>query len=144
MISGFNKNGIIVQMFLCRLYNLNHHLECFQRVFPLCCLSGKHNCICSVVYRIGNIRHFCSCRTRITHHRIQHLCCSNNSLKVVITFLDDHFLEMWHFLCRDLYTKISTCHHDTISRTDNLINILNTFCVLYLCNDWNIRSAEFF
>ena len=121
-----------------------HHLQCFYRVFSLCSLSGQHHCICSVINSICNVCHFRSCRTWITDHGIQHLSCCNNSLEVIITLLNQHLLQVWHFLCRNLNTHISSCYHDTICSTDNLINIANSFCILNLRNDRNIRCIQFF
>ena len=123
---------------------MNHHLKRFQRIFPLRRLSWQHYRICSVIYSIGNICNFRSCRTRITHHRVQHLGCRNNCFKVHITFLNNHFLKIRNFFCRNFYSKISSRNHNPVCSTDNFINIFNSFCILYFCNNRNIWRTEFF
>ena len=45
---------------------------------------------------------------------------------------------MWNFLWRNFYTKVASCYHNSISRFDNFINIINTFTVLNFGNDCNM------
>ena len=138
----FLKHAIVIQMFLCLLNDMNHHLKCLKWVFTLCRLSGKHYSICSVIYGVRNVCYLSSCRTWITHHRIKHLCCCDNCLELIVTFLDHHLLKIWKFLCRNLNSEVSTGNHDTICCTNDLIDIADSFFILNLCNNRNVRSSE--
>ena len=134
---------LIIQVRLCGLCNLHHHLQCFQRIFTSCSLTGKHNSICTVVNSIGNVCHLCSCRTWIANHGIQHLGSSNNRNIVLIALADDHFLDIRNLTRRNLHTKITSGNHNTICSLDDLINIFNAFGILDFGNDSNIMSAIF-
>ena len=131
-------------MLLRILNDMNHHLKRLQRVFTLCGLSRKHNRICSVVNSIRHISNLCSCRARITDHRVKHLCRRNNRLKVVVALLDHHFLKVRNFFRRNLHAQIASCYHDTIRRTDDLIDITDSFRIFNLRDDRCVRSIQFF
>ena len=124
-------------------YDLHHHLECLYRVFTLCCLPGKHDSIGSVIYRICHVGYLCTCRTRIPDHGIEHLCRRDNRFEVIITFLDNLFLNIWNFLCRNFHTHITSCHHDAVRTPDNFINIADSLRIFDLGNDRNVRCITF-
>ena len=128
-------------MRLCHLCNLCHHLKGINRIFTSCCLTGKHDRIGSIVDRIGNVRYLRTCRTRITDHGIQHLCCCDNRCIMFIAFTDDLFLDVRHLACRNLHAKISSGNHDTIRCFNDGINVLNTFCILNLRNNTDVLST---
>ena len=133
----------IVHILLCILSNLIHHLQGFNGIFACRSLSGKHNCICTVINSICHICYFCSCRTWITDHRIQHLCSCDNRHITLIAFFYDHLLDVRYFLSRDLYAQISSGYHDTVRSFNDFINIFHTFSILNFGNDRNMLCVIF-
>ena len=133
----------IVYILLCIFCNLIHHLQRFSRIFSCRSLSGKHNCICAVINSICHICHFCSCRTWIADHRVQHLRSCDNRHITFIAFFYDHFLDMGYFLSRDFYAQIPSGYHDAIGSFYDFINILHTFSILDLCNNRNMLCVVF-
>ena len=131
-------------MLLCILDDMHHHLKCFKRIFSLSRLTREHHCIRSVINRIRNICHFRTRRAGIADHGIKHLCRRDNSLKIIITFLDHHLLQIRHFLCRNLNSQISPRNHNTVCSADNLINVADSLCILNLRNNRSIRGPKLF
>ena len=125
-------------MLLCLLSNSSHCLQCLQWILTHRRLSRKHNCICTIINCIRYIGNLSSCRSRISNHRIKHLCCCNNWLTSKIALLNQHLLNSWNLLCWNLNTHITSSYHDTISKFKNLIDIVDTFLVLDLSNNLHI------
>ena len=48
---------------------------------------------------------------------------------------------MGNFLCRNLYAHIASGYHNTVTGFNNRIQILNSLCILDLCNDLNRRTS---
>ena len=138
------EHCVIVKVLLCVLDDVHHHLERLQRVFALRSLSGQHDRVCSVVYRVGNVRDLCSRRTRVAHHGIQHLSRRDDCLEILVALLDHHLLQIRHFLCRYLHSQVAARHHDAVRRTDDLVNIADTLRILDLRDDRDIRRIKLF
>ena len=134
----------IIQMLLRILHDMHHHAQRFHRILTLSRLTRKHYGIRPVIDRIRHIRHLGPGRTGIAHHGIQHLGCSDNRLVILITLLDNQLLQIRNLLCRNLHAQISPGNHDSIRTADNLINVLNPFRILNLCDNRDIRRLTFF
>ena len=122
---------------------MDHHLQRFQRIFALGCLTGEHHCIRSIVNGICHVRHFRTGRARIADHGIKHLGCRDDGLEVRVALLDHHLLQVGNLLGRDLHAQVSSGHHDAVRRTDDLIDVMDPFRILNLRYDRRIRRAQF-
>ena len=78
------------------------------------------------------------------HHGIQHLGRRDNHFSGAADFLDNHLLDDWNILKRNLYTHVAAGNHDTIGNADDLVNVLHALHVLDLCNDMDVLAAFFF
>lgn len=72
------------------------------------------------------------------NHRMKHLCCHDNRLLGLDALGDDATLNTRNFLNRHLYTQITTGNHDTIRSLDNLVDVIDTFLILYLRDDLDV------
>ena len=132
---------LIINGCLCTLCNLCHHLNCLYRIFTGSTLARQHNRTCTIIDCIGYIRCLRTCRTRILDHGIQHLCRCDNLLTSHIYLIDNHLLDNWDFLARNLHTHISTGYHNTIGHINDIVDVVNAFRILDLGNDIDVIST---
>ena len=123
----------------CRFRNTCHRLDCLDGILPARRLTTQHQCVSMTVDGIGNIGHFCTGRTGIGDHRMQHLGSHDNRFLLQDALVDDAALDAWNQLDRHLNAQVAACNHDSVRSVDDLINIVNTLLVLNLRDDFDIR-----
>ena len=124
----------IVQMGLRILHDLGHHLHSLHRVLAHGRLAGEHHCVRSVVNGVGHVSHLRSGRSGIADHGIQHLGCRDDDLAGFVALSDDGLLNVGNLLRRDFHAHVAAGHHNAVGRLDDLIQVLDSLCVLDLCD----------
>mmetsp|Transcript_38439 Transcript_38439/g.69282 ORF Transcript_38439/g.69282 Transcript_38439/m.69282 type:complete len:204 (+) Transcript_38439:351-962(+) len=104
-------------------YNLIHGLDDLDWIFALGCFSREHDTVGSVVDGICDIGNFCTCWPRILCHGFKHLRSHNHWLPSSIASRHHLFLSIGNLLNWDLHSEIPTCHHDTITLFQYLIEV---------------------
>src|SRR5690606_11808563 len=103
-------------------------------------LTTEHHRIRTIQYRVSYVIHFSSCRTRRCDHAFQHLGCNDYWLRKVTALLHDDFLYTSHYLHRHFHTEVTTSHHHRVSRFDDCINILNSFGLFDLSDNFSMAT----
>ena len=135
---------VVFNICFCTAGNLDHRLECFNRIFTGSSFTGKHDRTCSLIDGIGNVCSLCTCRTWILDHGIQHLSCCDDLFAGTVYFGNNIFLNNRNIFKRDLNTHITTGNHDTVCGFDDTVDVVNTLLILDLCDDLNVVAAIFF
>ena len=138
------QNHLVVKVLLRILHNVHHHLERFQRIFPLRRLAGEHHGIGAVIYRVRNVGHLRSCRARVADHGVQHLRGGDDRFIIIIAFLYKHLLQIRYFLSRYLHTEIAAGYHNTVRTPYDLFNIFDPLGIFDLGDDRDIRRTALF
>ena len=94
MVSRLGQQNVIIQMFFRVLYDVDHHLQCLQRIFSRSRLAGEHHRVGTVIDRIGNVRHLRTGGAWIADHGIQHLGRRDHGLEVIFALLNEHLLQI--------------------------------------------------
>ena len=136
-----NLDIVLLRLILfCLSRYLGHGSYRFNRILSISSFSTQHQCIRTIINRIGDIGYFRACRTRIVNHRMKHLSSHNHRLLGQGTFLDKHSLNTRDFLLWHFDTQITTGNHHPIGHFQNFINIVYPFLVFNFSNDADIAS----
>ena len=144
MLLGAETELLIkVNVSFCTNCDFDHSLECFYRIFTCSSFTGKHDCTCSLIDRVGNVCGLCTCRTRVFDHGIQHLSSCDNLFSSSVYFGNDILLDNRNILKRDFNTHVTTGDHDTVSYLNDAVDVVNTLLVLDLGDDLDVLSTVF-
>ena len=123
--------------------NFGHGANCLYRIFSGSSFTRKHDNAGTVIDCVCNVVGFCSGRTWMVHHAVQHLSCSDNILTTVINTADNHFLNNRNFFQRNLNTHVSAGNHDTVGYTQDFIDVVDTLCVFNFSNNLDAVTVVF-
>ena len=121
--------------------NLHHHFQSFYRILACSRLSGKHDRTGSLINGVRNVCRLRTGRTRMDHHGVEHLCCSDNNLSCRIYLLNNLLLDDRHMFQRNFHTHVSSGDHDSVCRLDDRINVIHALLIFNLGNDMDFISA---
>ena len=105
-------------------------------------LSGEHDGVSAIKDSVGDIGSLSTGRSGVGDHGLEHLGGSDNGLGSDVSLLDHPFLGNEDLLGRDLHTKIATSDHDTVGGSEDLVVVVETFLVLDLRDDLNVRATR--
>ena len=130
----------IIYITLRVLRYLGHGADGLHRIFSRCRLSGKHYGAGAVIYGVCHVSDLGPCRTRIMDHGVKHLRSRYDYLSDGSDLFDDALLYRRYLPYRYLHTEISSCHHYSVGRSNDLIYVLDALAVFYLSYDSDILS----
>mmetsp|Transcript_15710 Transcript_15710/g.32480 ORF Transcript_15710/g.32480 Transcript_15710/m.32480 type:complete len:436 (-) Transcript_15710:247-1554(-) len=101
------------------------HRDRFFGVQSCCGFGAQHNGISTIINSSCNIGGFGSSGRWALNHRFQHLCGDDNRLSLLSAFINDRLLQDWNILRRAFYSKITSCHHDSVAQFDQFLQIVS-------------------
>jgi len=104
-------------------------------------LTGEHDAISSIKDGVGDIGCFGTGGTGSLAHGFEHLRSSDDRLGCDVSLFDHPLLGNEDLLGWDLHAEITSCNHDTIGGSENIIIIVESFLVLDLGNDLNVSAS---
>ena len=128
---------LIVDGVFCGFCDLGHGLDRKNRIGTGCGFSRQHHCAGAVIYRVGNVRGFGSCRTRVVNHGFQHLGSGDDTLAENTAAGDQIFLDRRQTFKRNFNTHIAAGNHDAVAFFTDLIDIVIAGLILDLGNQFH-------
>ena len=105
-------------------------------------LVAQHHSIDALVDGAGHIAHLGPRRTRIAHHRIEHLRGDDHGALGGDALLDDAPLRVGNHLGRQLHAQVAARHHDAVRRLDDLVDAVEALLIFDLRDDLDGASVR--
>mmetsp|Transcript_13706 Transcript_13706/g.21888 ORF Transcript_13706/g.21888 Transcript_13706/m.21888 type:complete len:204 (+) Transcript_13706:394-1005(+) len=138
------RNWRKLQILLGDLACLTHMHHCLNWVLSFCSLSTKHNTISTIQHGICNIRDFGTRRSRMVNHALEHLCRYNDRFPSQTAFSDHPLLLHEHLRSIYLDPQVPSSNHNAVACFQNRVEIVASFLVLNLGDDYDTFWQELF
>merc|ERR1719423_77292 len=117
-----------------------HGLDADLRVVALRRLSAQHHAVSSFEDSVADVAHLSPRRSRLLHHRLQHLSGADDGLADLVALCNDHLLRDKNFFSGNFNAEIATGDHDAVRLLDDLVDIVAALVVLDLTDDLDLLA----
>lgn len=122
--------------------NARHRFDRFDRIVAVGRLAAEHNCVDSLVNRVGHVADLGPGGARIADHRVEHLCGDDDRDFAFDAFVDQKALCAGNPFGRDFHPQVTAGHHDAVGFVQDFVDVVHAFLVLDLRNDLD-RTVAF-
>ena len=119
---------------LCLFGNLGHCLDTNNWEVSLGCFTGEHDTVRPVQDGICYVARLSPGRPGLLHHGLEHLGGADDGLSSTVALGDHRLLRDEHLLCWDLNPHIPTGHHQSLTASNDLGEVLDALLVFNLGN----------
>lgn len=104
-------------------------------------LTRKHDTVGTVKDGVTDIRNLSTGGAGVVGHGLEHLGGANDGLAGDVALGDHHLLGDEDLGRRNLNTQVTTGNHDTVSLSENVVEVVNSLLVLDLGDDLNVLAV---
>ena len=119
---------------LCLFGNLGHRLDTNNGEVSLGSFTREHDTVRPVQDGICHVARLSPGRPGLLHHGLEHLGGADDGLSSTVALGDHRLLRDEHLLCWDLNPHIPTGHHQSLTASNDLGEVLDALLVLNLGN----------